>query len=154
MPEKKIAVIRVRGRTGVRSDLTEAMRLLGLTRANHCVVVNGSPQTLGMVESCKGYLTWGEIDKDTLAALVEKRGMLEGDKRLTEAFMKAGGFSSFGAFAEKMIAGDGKLNSLGMKRVFRLHPPRKGHRSTKKPFPYGALGNRGAEINELIRRMM
>ncbi len=155
MPEsRKLAVVRVRGRTGVKGDLNDTMRLLGLTRVNHCVVVDASPQTLGMIESCKDYITWGEINKETLAALVEKRGMLEGDKRITDAYLKACGFSSFGDFAGKVVSGDAKRGALKMKRVFRLHPPRKGHKSTKKAYPYGALGNRGAEINELIKRMM
>jgi len=155
MPEsKKIAVIRVRGITGVKGGLNDTMRLLALTRVNHCAVVESTPQTLGMVVSCKDYLTWGEIDKDTLAALIEKRGMLEGDKPVTDAYAKANGFDSLDAVADKVLAGQAELGALKMKRVFRLHPPRKGHRTTKKAYPYGALGNRGAEINALIRRMM
>ena len=156
MPEKTktIAVIRVRGRTGLREDRVDTMRLLGLTRVNHCVIVKMTPQNLGMVRSCKDYLTGGEVDKETLAALVEKRGKLSGDKKVTEAHVKASGFGSFGAFADGIISGDGNAGLVKMKRVFRLHPPRKGHKGVKRAYPYGALGNRGAEINELIRRMM
>lgn len=155
MPEKKsIAVIRVRGRTGLREGRADTMRLLGLTRVNHCVIIGISPQMMGMVKSCKDYITWGEVDKDTLAALIEKRGRLSGDKKVTEAYLKANGFDSFGAFADGIISGDGKVGMLKLKRVFRLHPPRKGHGGVKVAYPRGALGNRGAEINGLIRRMM
>ena len=43
------------------------------------------------------------------------------------------------------------------KKTFRLHPPKKGweRKGIKKPFKRGgALGYRGAEINDLIRRML
>jgi len=39
-------------------------------------------------------------------------------------------------------------------KPFRLHPPRKGYRNIKLPYPEGALGYRGKEINELLRRMI
>ncbi len=43
------------------------------------------------------------------------------------------------------------------KKIFRLHPPRKGWERKGIVHIYkngGALGNRGAEINELLKRML
>jgi len=150
-----IAVIRVRGSTRTSSDVEGTLRLLGLTRVNHCVVLRATPQILGMVEYVKDYVAWGELDAPTLALLLERRGRLEGNKKLSEAYMKANGFDSFEAFADKFLKGGAELSSLaGLKKVFRLHPPRKGYRSIKARYPYGTLGNRGAEINELLKRMV
>jgi large subunit ribosomal protein L30 len=152
---KTIAVVRVRGVTGVSPAVRETLLLLGLTRVNHCVVGRRTPEFAGMVERVKDYVTWGEIDAPTLAAVIEKSGRLEGDKKLTAAFLKAKGFDSFQALADKVLAGGATLPSVeGLKKVFRLHPPRKGYTSVKRKFPYGALGNRGAEINGLIKRMI
>lgn len=152
---KAVAVVRVRGSTGVTPDAREALRLFGLTRVNHCVVVKRSPSVTGALELVKDFITWGEVDGKTLAALIEKRGRLVGDKEVSEAFVKASGFGSFAALAEKVAAGEAELKELqGFKKVFRLHPPRKGYRSIKKRYPYGSLGNRGAEIGALITRMV
>lgn len=50
-----------------------------------------------------------------------------------------------------------ELSKNGEKRFYRLHPPRGGfeRKGTKAPYAKGgALGNRGKEINTLIRRML
>jgi len=48
------------------------------------------------------------------------------------------------------------LKKDGEKKVYNLHPPRKGYgrKGVKVPFSLGgALGDRGDKINDLIRRM-
>jgi large subunit ribosomal protein L30 len=41
-----------------------------------------------------------------------------------------------------------------LKPVFRLHPPRKGHKGIKQSFKTGGeLGYHGEAINELIKKM-
>ena len=48
-----------------------------------------------------------------------------------------------------------KLKTVGIKPIFRLHPPRKGYEGIKRPFTMkGALGNRGDKINNLLERMI
>lgn len=42
----------------------------------------------------------------------------------------------------------------GDKKVYRLHPARKGFGSLKRAFPKGALGKHGDKINSLIERML
>ncbi|HLC68396.1 MAG TPA: uL30 family ribosomal protein [Candidatus Bilamarchaeaceae archaeon] len=44
-------------------------------------------------------------------------------------------------------------NEKGETKVYRLHPPRKGHKSIKHRYPRGALGKR-PEMDSLLRRMM
>ncbi|HLF54550.1 MAG TPA: uL30 family ribosomal protein [Candidatus Nanoarchaeia archaeon] len=69
----KIAVVRVRGQVHVRHDIKAALKTFGLDKKNHCVVVEDSPSTQGMLAKVKYYTTWGPVNEQVLAAL-EKRG--------------------------------------------------------------------------------
>lgn len=148
------AVIRVRGRTGIRPDIVKTMDLLNLTRINHCVLVKGTPQFKGMLQVCKDYVTWGEVEGTVVSKLISKRGRLEGDKRLTEQALKETGYSSFDALAEAVCKGEATLKKAGIKPVLRLSPPRGGHKNIKSAYPVGALGYRGPHIGLLLARMM
>lgn len=153
----KLAVIRVRGGVNARADVKETMRMLGLTRVNHCVLIDGDPSHLGMLQKAKDMLTWGELKQDVLEKLLRKRGRLAGDERLTDEYIRSKTqFSSVGEFAAALCVGNAELNALpGLKKVFRLHPPRKGYRATKRPFrDMGDLGYRGERINELVLKMI
>jgi large subunit ribosomal protein L30 len=151
---RRIAVIRVRGKVGVRGNIEETLAKLRLTRVNHCVVIDDTPQKIGMVRKCSNYVTWGEIDAGTLTLLIRKRGRAAGNRRIGGE-LSSGGFESFENFAEKVCNFECELSALKpLKPVFRLHPPRKGYRHVKKPYPKGALGYRGERINELLRRMV
>ncbi len=126
---KEIAVIRIRGLTGVRRDIKETLEMLRLRRKYACVVLKGTPSVLGMINKAKDYVTWGPIDDKTKKLLIEKRGKKFKDK-------------------------DGKEK---LKPFFRLSPPRKGfeRKGTKVSFKIGgALGDRGEKINELVERMV
>ena len=68
-----LAVVRVRGLTGVRVDIKETLKRLNLFRKNYCVVVPKTPAYLGMVFKVKDFAAYGEIDDATLNALREKR---------------------------------------------------------------------------------
>lgn len=148
----KIAVVRVRGLVDVDHRMNDTLRMMGLTRVNHCSIVDDSH--IGMVQRCKDLITWGEVDAETLEMLIMKRGMKVGNKRINEDDVKKAGFKSIGEFAEKFLKSEKKLEDLGIKKVFRLHPPRKGHGHIKWHYPAGALGYRKGEINALLKRMM
>jgi large subunit ribosomal protein L30 len=151
---KRIAVVRVRGRVGTKGDIEDTLTKLRLTRVNHCVVIDDSPQKMGMVKKCSNYITWGEIDPSTLALLLSKRARAPGNRRIGKDELSSG-FESFDDFADKVCSFKCELSALKfMKPVFRLHPPKKGYRHVKKPYPKGALGNRKDAINELLRRMV
>ncbi|MCS7131104.1 MAG: 50S ribosomal protein L30 [Hadesarchaea archaeon] len=153
----KLAVIRVRGGVRAREDVRSTLRMLGLTRVNHCVVIDEDPSLKGMLQKAKDYITWGEIGRDTLEDLLRKRGRLEGGKRLTDEYIKSNTrFQSIHEFVDAFYRGEVKLSDIpGLKKVFRLHPPKKGYEATKRPFKTGgSLGYRGVEINELVSRMI
>ncbi len=152
---KRIAIVRVRGVVRVPERLMATFKNLRITRVNHCVILENTPTNMGAVELVKDYITWGEPDAETIKALLESKGMLTGRRRLSEAQLKASGFDGFDAFAQKFAVFGAELKSIKeMKPLFRLHPPRKGYGSIKKRYPYGALGNRGAEIGKLLKRMI
>ncbi|MFH1285652.1 MAG: 50S ribosomal protein L30 [Candidatus Micrarchaeota archaeon] len=151
---KRIAVVRIRGCTGIRAELEDTLKMLKLTRINHCSIVDDRATYLGMIHKCGDYITWGEIDESTFCDILLKRGRLPGDKPITGELIKKAGFASADDYAKKFMGGTAELEKLGMKEVFRLHAPRKGHKTIKKRYPAGALGDRGSAINELLKRMM
>ncbi|HIP84957.1 MAG TPA: 50S ribosomal protein L30 [Methanothermococcus okinawensis] len=151
------AVIRVRGTAGIRRDIRDTLKMLRLHKVNHCVIVPETDTYKGMLEKVKDYVTYGEIDKDTLIKLILKRGRLAGDKEIDEEKIKELIGMSVEELAEKIMKGEILLRDTPLKPVFRLHPPRKGYDKAgiKKPFSVGgALGYRGKEINKLLERMM
>lgn len=154
---KLIAVVRVRGGINVKQEVLDTLRMLGLTRVNHCVLLNETPAYSGMIKKVKDYVTWGEIKSEVLEKLLRKRGRLAGDVRLTDEHIKSNTkFSGIGEFARAVHSGEVEISSLpGLKKVFRLRPPKKGYESTKRPFKdFGSLGYRGEQINDLLLRMI
>jgi large subunit ribosomal protein L30 len=157
MTKKLYAVIRLRGRVEVSPDIKLTLRSLRLTRRNHCAIVEATPSIEGMLRKASGYITYGEISEEALAALLERRGRLRGNERLTLDHIKKLGFENFKDLAKAILEGKASLRSIsGLKPVFRLHPPSGGFKgSIKKPVEQGGeLGYRGAQINELLMRMI
>ncbi len=141
-PIKKIAIIRIRGITGIKKDIKDTLNMLCLYHNNYCVVVSDS--LLGMIKKTKDYVTWGEIDDETYKLLVEKRGE-EYKGRLTDTKKKIN--------YKKFII----VNNKKYKKYFRLSPPRGGfeRKGIKVPFKKGgALGYRKEKINDLIKKMV
>ncbi len=140
------AVIRVRGSVKTPGEVRETLKMLRLTRVNHCTIVPKDKTYEGMLAKARHYITWGEIDESTLEKLVSKRGRLEGNKRV--------GSKNAKDIAKKIIKAKSLKGVKDIKRVFRLSPPSGGYKSTKLPFPRGDLGYRGEKINSLLKRMI
>jgi len=140
-------VVRVRGTIHARHDITETLAQLHLTRPNHATVLPENPSMRGMLYKVQGYVTWGEADAATVAELLAQRG-----ERTPDAPPAAGAPDPAVA---KQVAERGLVGTDGYKPRFRLHAPKGGWKSTKKPFARGgALGYRGPRINDLVRRMI
>jgi large subunit ribosomal protein L30 len=123
----RFAVIRVRGTIRVVYDINETMDMLHLYRKNFCTIVDR--KQLGMIKKVKDYVAYGEVSKEVEDLLIKTRG-------------------------EKTIGKDGKET---IKKYFRLQPPKKGfgRKGIKVSFSNsGALGYRGEQINDLIKRML
>ena len=148
------AIVRLRGEVNVRPEIKATLAMLHIHRVNHCIVVKEDPHYRGMIQMVKDYVAWGKIDDDTLALLLEKRGRLSANRRLTEQYLKENtSYSSFLELASAITSGATSLNELEIKPIFRLHPARKGLRTTKKTVPQGGdLGFR-SDLTDLIKRM-
>lgn len=153
----KLALIRLRSGIRARGEVRDTLAMLRLHRINHLVLVDDTPSYRGMIQKVKDYITWGEIDKETLVKLLRKRGRLIGNKPITDDYVQEKLGMTIEEFAEKVVNGEMKLRDLpNIKPVFRLHPPRGGLKGSKKRSfkEGGALGYRGEKINELIERML
>lgn len=152
----KLAVVKLRSDINARQDVKDTLKMMGLTRVNHCIIVDNNDSNLGMIKKIKDFVTWGEIKPEVLESLLKKRGRLIGDKRVTEEFLKSkSNFKTMNELAVAIESGSVELSDVGIKKVFRLHPPRGGYKSTKRPVKdMGDLGYRGDRINDLIMQMM
>jgi large subunit ribosomal protein L30 len=155
---RRLAVIRIRGTVDRNISIKKTMNLLRLNRPNHCVIIDDRETYKGMLQKSKDIITWGELNPTTMKQLLLKRGRLEGGRKLTDDYIKSNTkFSGIDDFVNQFFNFQAGLKDIkGLKPVFRLHPPRKGHMrgGVKKPFTLGgALGYRGIDINSLIMKM-
>lgn len=151
------AIIRVRGIVNVNPDIKRTLKLLRLTKVNHCTLIEENKVYKGMLQKVKDYTTWGEIDKEILPKLMESRGMIVGDKQITEEYIKsATSYNTFEKLSQAILDNKFKYKEIpDVKPLFRLSPPKKGYEGIKRSFKNGgALGYRGKEINKLIGRMI
>ncbi|MFH1520654.1 MAG: uL30 family ribosomal protein [Candidatus Micrarchaeota archaeon] len=142
----KIAVLRIRGVRKVAPKIRKTFELLRLERPNHCVLVDDTPQNLGMLSIVKDYVTYGPVDEGTIQALLYKRGkkgVVFLRSVLKEEQIKDAAKSIF----------SGKKTVDYMNPVFRLSPPSKGHKNVKVKYPEGTLGKR-ENMGSILRKMM
>jgi len=151
------AAVRVRGKVNIKPDIKKTLNLLNLTRANHCVLLEEKPSINGMLQIAKDYITWGEIDKKILTDMISKRGMLSGDKEITDKYVKSStSFENIDKLSDAITKNKFNYKEIpDVKPLFRLNPPKKGYEGIKRSFKKkGALGYRGKEINTLLKRMI
>lgn len=158
------AIIRVRGRVNCPHDVEYTLKLLRLHKKYHCVIYPSNlPGLEGMLRKAKDWVTWGEINRETLIRLLYARGRVPGGKHLTDEYVdeKLGQLGIKGgvpALADAILSGKLLLHKVDnlIKPVFRLHPPRGGFKGTiKKPCEQGGeTGYRGTAINDLIMSML
>ncbi len=138
-----IAIVRIAGRVGIRQEIAETLDRLRLRRKFVCAVYEEKPEIIGMVKKVKDFVAYGKIDEEFMARLLAARGKKKDGKSISEEEAKK--------IAKEFFAGK-KLEELGVKPFFRLHPPRGGIDS-KHHYPKGVLGKHD-NIKELIERML
>lgn len=155
---QRIAIIRIKGKPGLKKSVKDTFDMLKLYKKNHVVVVSNAPTYAGMLVKIQDAVTWGEIDEETFKMLLQKRGKLPGKAPLTEQYLKEKCNISFEQFAKEFMAGKKELKEIpGLKVFFKLNPPIRGfeRKGIKTPFSMGGvLGYRKEKINELLRRMI
>ncbi len=148
----------MRGRVNVRKTTEDTLQMLNLFRRFNCVIIDDRPSYRGMLQKIKDWATWGEINSETVELLLTNRGELTETKRkVTDDLIKRKtSFSSVSEFAQSVYGFKADLSDLpALKKVFRLHPPRKGLKDVKTSYSDGGdLGYRGKDINELVQKMI
>lgn len=135
-----IVVIRIAGRVGGRPEDERKMYNLRLRKKYACVLIKDKK----LFEPIENETVYGEIDRETLALLISKRGKKIGGKPVQES----------ADFIIKKLEEGKSLSEIGMKPFFSLHPPRGGFKkSTKLLSPRGILGE-NKNINDILRRML
>ena len=157
---KLIFAVRIRGAPGMKRKILDTLKMLRMHKVNHGVLIWAEKSYEGMLNKCKDYIAYGKIDEKTLVRLLRVRGRVEGNKPLTDEYLKnLTEYKNIKVFSKALLNGKIQYREkfvYKLKPIFRLRPPRKGHRgSIKKHYAEGGtLGNLGEHINILIHKMM
>ena len=140
-----IIAIRISGMVDVPEEIEETLYRIRLRRKYSCVLMEDNAINRKLLKSVRNYVAYGEVRIGTLIKLIELRGQRLAEKKEMKIDAK-----EIASQLEKR-----KLEELGLKPFFRLHPPRKGIES-KRHFGVGkgVLGNNKEKINELLERML
>jgi len=156
--EQTVLVIRVRGSPGMRRTILNTLQLMNLHKVNHATILRTNASTIGMLHKAKDYIAWGTISAESIGKLLKKRGLLTGNKPLTDGHVKfATNFDSIDNLANGIFEGKIRLREVkDLKPIFRLHPPIGGyHKSIKQNVNAGGiLGNQGENINTILKKML
>ena len=131
--------------------------MLRITQTNHATLIDNRPAYLGMLNTTRNYISWGEASKETIQILLKKAARLIGNKKLGDEYAQKIGYKSVEELAEAIYGCKVEYTKLpSIKPLFRLHPPSKGFKGkTKKSYAMGGeTGYRGDAINELLKRML
>lgn len=139
-----LALIRISGQIKLKGNIVETLDRLRMRKKYTCVLVQEKPEIMGMVQKIRNFIALGEIDEKTLTELIKIRG-----KKIGTRIAKV---ENPEKIAKEIMTGK-KLEDLGVKPYFGLHPPRGGI-DTKHYYPKGVLGEHGKEINKLIMKML
>lgn len=120
-----LLIIRIRGLMHLKKEIKDTLDMLRLYKKNWATVVPTTPSFLGMVNKVKDYITWGEVDSQTIKKLAEKRGSKD----------KKGNYKPFFRLSPPRKGFERK----GIKVQFKNG---------------GALGYRGSRIKDLLMRMI
>lgn len=150
------AVIRISGKAGLERDVKDTLKMLRLDAPHNCVILPKTPDYTGMIEKVKDYVTYGEVDKQTLLQVLRKRLRSPNNEKVTENALKdITGHNSHEELADALLQGKVRLSNFKqLQPVLRLTSPSKGFKSTKSHYPEGDLGYRGNAINGLLERMI
>ncbi|MEM3138483.1 MAG: uL30 family ribosomal protein, partial [Thermofilaceae archaeon] len=97
-----LAVILIRSPTDRRPEERKTLELLKLNKKFNCVIVPDTLSIRGMLKVLENVVTYGEIDKNILVALIEKRGRLDGNKKIQSDYLKKLGYDNFEKLAEAL----------------------------------------------------
>ena len=114
--DKMLAIIRIRGETGVEKSIKDTLTMMNLHKKFNCVIIPKNKVNEGMAEKAKDFITYGEIDAETLTLLNEKRKK-KGEQKFYSLHPPRGGFERKGTkrtYVEGGVLGNRKneINAL------------------------------------------
>ena len=133
-------IIRISGQVEMPGDAKETLFRMRLRKKYSAVLMSETKETYNLLNAVRNFVAYGKADSKTIEELVSKRGKSLDNKKFDSKK------------AAEIIEKEG-FEKSGIKPFFRLHPPRKGIDS-KTHYPKGVLGDNGADINNLVRRML
>ena len=68
----KLAIILVRGRVKVNSDILTTLDTFNLRKKHACTIVDDTPSVRGRLQKVQGMVTFGEVSDETVALLKDK----------------------------------------------------------------------------------
>ena len=154
---RSLVVVKIRGTVRAQKETRETLEFLHLVHTNHAVLIDSRAAYMGMLQRVNSYITYGEPTKELVTMMLQKRGRLAGDKKLTDDYIQKIGYKSIDDLAEAILSCKVQYQKLpDMEPRFKLHPPSKGYKGkTKKGFKAGGeAGYRGEAINDLVKRMV
>lgn len=82
-----IAVIRIRGQVGLKTDVKETLNRLRLRKKYVCVVFeNPNELQMGMIKKIRDFVSYGEISEDVYNKLIDARGKKDKEGKLKPFF--------------------------------------------------------------------
>ena len=151
-----LLIVNLHGKINSPRAVRETLKELKVERRFTASIVTDDRPTVGALRSCKDFIAWSAVDKETLAALLEKRGMLTESKRLDVPSLTKLGYGGFADMAEKIEKQGVRLSAVqGIRPFFRLSPPRGGFkRSMRKQFSEGGVLGKNPNLLEILGRML
>lgn len=70
----QLAIIRVRGLLRRTAEQRTTFEYLNITTKQACAIFPDTPSIRGMIRKVDGFITWGEVDDETIKLLEEKKG--------------------------------------------------------------------------------
>ena len=139
-----ILAIRISGQVNISEKMEETLFRMRLRKKYSATLFKPTVENQKLLQKTRNFIAFGDINKETLLALIEKRGALKikgakiDAKKILESLEKK------------------NIQDLEIKPFFRLHPPiggidaKKHFGTTKK----SVLGDNKEKINDLVRRML
>lgn len=91
--DSMLAAIQIRGLIGVPQKTKDTLRMLNLQGKNQLIIIPNNQVNKGMLFKCKDYITYGEVDKETVEEIKKKRPT---DKKYHALHPPRGGFEKKG----------------------------------------------------------
>ena len=153
---KAFLVLRISGQADVPYCAVTTMTLLKLEKKYRATIIPEKDNTVGMLRKIQHYVSWQEIDIETVKELLDKKARKSGYKKVTNEDITSIGFASIDELATALAEGKTSLSKLKpLKPWFALDPPRHGFkRSTKKLYGQKGVLGYNKELSVIVKRMM